>query len=197
MTSDVEVASAMRAARRGYELGRARTAIVRAAIATTAVASIALALVGARSLPWLVATFAAMALAEWRGGVMGLGARRGVMAGAATLLLPLSILRPCCATDVPMDGVSCCTMPEACVASGAIVGLALALLLPRLAGASAARRAEAAFGMALGVVSVATIRCAPLFLGEAAGLLGGLVAGVVAATVAGALVERRRAREGR
>src|SRR5205823_6332465 len=82
---------AMRAARTAYEFGRVRIALVRAAVAATAVAAIALAIVGARALPWVVATFVTTAFVEWRGGVLARGARRGILAGLATLLLPLSI----------------------------------------------------------------------------------------------------------
>ncbi len=194
MASDVD-AIALSAARRGYELGRLRTSVARAAMAAATVGAIGFALVGARAVPWALATLVALAFAEWRGGALGLGARRGVMAGAATLLVPLSFLRPCCANEVQtvLEAATSCTMPQACVATGAIIGLALAFLLPRLAGESTARRVEAACGMALGVVSVAAIRCAPLFLGEAAGLLGGLVAGVAIATLGGAVLERRAA----
>lgn len=194
MASDFDPAL-LRAARRGYELGRARTSIARAAMAAATVGAIGFALVGGRALPWAVATLAALAFAEWRGGALGLGARRGVVAGAATLLVPLSILRPCCANEVQavVDAATSCTMPQACVATGAAIGLALAFLLPRLAGTSTARRVEAACGMALGVVSVAAIRCAPLFIGEAVGLLGGLVAGVAIATLGGAVLERHAA----
>lgn len=187
MESDFDV-RALRAARRSYEWGRVRAALMRGALAAATVGVVAFAMVGARALPWVAATLATVALAEWRGGSLARGARRGVLAGAITLLLPLSILRPCCATGAPTEG-DCCTMPQVCVVSGAIVGLALSLLLPR----AAARRGEAAAGMALGAIAVAALRCGPLFLGETAGLLGGLVAGIAAAALADAALARRPA----
>ena len=70
-----------------------------------------------------------------------------------------------------------CTMPEACVAAGALLGLSVAALVPR---SPREHRVKVAWGMALGVGSVAALRCVPLFLGDAVGLLGGLLAGVVA-----------------
>jgi hypothetical protein len=79
-------------------------------------------------------------------------------------------------------------MPQACTAVGALLGLSLALLVPR---APRTHRVTVAMGMALGVGSVAVLRCGALFFGEAAGLLGGLMAGIVAASLARAWIDRR------
>jgi hypothetical protein len=46
---------------------------------------------------------------------------------------------------------------------------------------------------AVGAASVAALRCGPLLMGEAAGLLGGLTAGVLAASLARAWMDRRHA----
>ena len=79
-------------------------------------------------------------------------------------------------------------MPEVCVAVGALLGLSLAVLVPR---APSGCRAIAAVGMGLGVLSVAALRCAPLLMGEAAGPLGGLVTGTLAANLARAWMDRQ------
>lgn len=70
-------------------------------------------------------------------------------------------------------------MPGACVAAGAMIGLALAAFVP----AGSARWRTAA-GMAIGVASVAILRCSTLFAAEALGLVAGLLGGVVVATAA-------------
>jgi hypothetical protein len=47
--------------------------------------------------------------------------------------------------------------------------------------------------MALGTGALVALRCGPLLLGEAVGLLAGLTAGVVAAGLARAWLDRRKA----
>jgi hypothetical protein len=179
---------AHRAAKRAYELGRLRTAVLRATAVAVLVAGAAAIAVGARALVWLPLTWLGWVLVEWRGTWLLRGARRGLLAGVAALFLPLSILRPCCGTGA----VECCSgaMPPLCAAVGGLLGLSLALLIPRAPGA---RRVEAALGVAIGAASVAALRCGPLLIGEAAGLLGGLTAGVLAASLARAVVDRRHA----
>jgi hypothetical protein len=78
-------------------------------------------------------------------------------------------------------------MPGACVAAGALFGLSLALLVPRV---PSEHRVTTAIGMVLGVGSVAALRCGALLFGEAAGLIGGLAAGVIAANLARAWMDR-------
>lgn len=175
-----------RAAKRAYELGRLRTATLRAVAVAVLVAGAAAIAVGARALVWLPVTWLGWVLVEWRGAGLLRGARRGLLAGVAALFLPLSILRPCCAAG----SVDCCSgsMPPMCAAVGGLLGLSLALLIPTAPGA---RRVEAAMGVAVGAASVAALRCGPLLIGEAAGLLGGLIAGVLAASLARALMDRR------
>jgi hypothetical protein len=182
--------SARRAARRAYELGRLRMSTARAAGVAAASAAVALVAVGPRALVWLPVTMVAWVVIEWRGTWLQRGARRGLVAGLVTLALPISILRPCCRVDVDMSSGTCCTMPGACVAAGALLGLSLALLVPRV---PSEHRATAALGMVLGVGSVAALRCGPLLLGEASGLIGGLAAGVIAANIARAWMDRGQA----
>lgn len=181
--------TAYRATRRQYELGRLATAARRAAMAATLVAAVATIMFGKGALVWLPVTLLAITFAEWRGVFLMKGARRGFLVGIASMLLPLSILRPCCALDAKAMGMSCCVMPSACWATGAVVGLAMALLLPK---APEGRRVQAAAGMILGVTSVAVLRCSMLFLGEAIGLLGGMAAGVIATGLARAWLDRLR-----
>jgi hypothetical protein len=176
-----DVVATYRASRRAYERGRLTTAVRHALLVTAAVALVAGIVFGTRALVWLPVTFLAVVVAEWRGVFLMAGARRGILAGLGTLLLPLSVLRPCCGIDAKAMGATCCVMPSACWASGAVIGLGISLLLPK---APEGRRMEAAVGMMLGVTSVAVTRCSMLFLGEAVGLLGGIVAGIAANSLA-------------
>ncbi|MET0593509.1 MAG: hypothetical protein ABW133_12470 [Polyangiaceae bacterium] len=183
--------AAYRASRRQYEWGRLRTAILHASVIVVLVALAAETLFGRWALPWLPLTFAALTFAEWRGGEVMKGARRGLLVGFGSMLLPLSLLRPCCGTDVKAAGASCCIMPSACWLMGAFVGLAMVLLL--LPTAPKERRMQSAAGLVLGVAAVAITRCSMLYVGEAVGLFGGLIAGVVATGLARAWLGRFRA----
>jgi hypothetical protein len=181
---------AYRAARRQYELGRVRSAILRA-MAVVLFAALASGLaVGREGFAWLPIAFGVCVFTEWQGRWWMKGARRGIVAGFVPLLLPLSILRPCCASSPEAAlATSCCTMPSICWAVGGLLGLGLSLALPK---EPAARRTEAALGMLLGVTSITVVRCSALFVAEAGGLLGGLLAGVLAASLGRALVVRSR-----
>jgi hypothetical protein len=182
--------TAYRAARSHYELGRLRDALARAAVVVLLAAIVTGLAIGKGALAWLPLTFAVAVFTEWQGRVWMKAARRGVGAGFVALLLPLSILRPCCAANPSAAlSASCCTMPSVCWVAGGALGLALSLALPKDA---AGRRWEAALGMLLGVTSVTVMRCSALFFAEAAGLLGGLLAGVIAASLARALLDRTR-----
>jgi hypothetical protein len=184
MESEFDIAYRM--SRRAYERGRLLRALRHAIAATMLIAAFAWALVGKEGLWWLPMTFLSTLFTEWRGVFLMAGARRGLVAGLAAMLLPLSVLRPCCGVDAKAMGIDCCVMPSACWAAGAAVGLFMATLLPR---APEGQRLEATLGMLTGVLSVAILRCSPLFLGEAVGLLAGVSAGVVAAAFARARLE--------
>jgi hypothetical protein len=179
-----------RAARRAYELGRLGGALKRALVVAAAAASAGAIVVGWRAIAWLPVTVVVWTFVEWRGTWLREGARRGLLAGLASLFLPLSVLRPCCSPEAMARGADCCAtaMPSTCAGVGALFGLSLALLLPR---APRTRRLETAMGMALGTGALVALRCGPLLLGEAVGLLGGLTAGVVAASLARAWLDRR------
>lgn len=193
----------LRLARRAYELGRVRYAAMAALFVTAAVGGAAYLATGPRVLAWLPLTFALWSLAAWRGGALQRGARLGLLGGAVTMVLPMSMLRPCCRA---MDGAGAmhaggtmdmgstmaaaqdgCTMPLACFAPGAVVGVFVALLAP----ANLAPKWKAAAGMGLGLAAVAVSKCAVLFVGEALGLMGGLALGVTVASAARALLQRR------
>lgn len=174
-------------ARSSYERGRLRSSSVYALALSVLVAVAAYFAVGPQAVPWALWTFAVWVVAGWRGGAMLAGARRGLYAGAATFLLPLSILRPCCKPGVVMTA-NCCTRPELCILAGGAIGLGLAFFLPR---ANKGKRLETAGGMVLGVLSVAVLKCSKLFMGEALGLLGGLAVGVLVVSSVSALREPR------
>jgi hypothetical protein len=179
-----------RAARFRYELGRLRDAAVRAAVVVLVTSIVTGVAIGKSAFVWLPLTFAVVVFTEWQGRAWMKGARRGLAAGFVALVLPLSILRPCCAADRAIAlSASCCTMPSVCWVAGGALGLALSLVLPKDA---IGRRWEAALGTLLGVTSITVVRCSALFFAEAAGLLGGLLAGVVAASLARALLDRAR-----
>lgn len=167
----------LKRARRAYELGRLKQALLRAALLSGAVALLGTWLLDARAWTFAPITFAIWAGVWWYGDVLLSSAHYGIVAGGVTFLMPLSWLRPCCVPGM-MNG-PVCTMPEMCVLAGALVGLPLAALVLRR---SQGRTLEAALGMALGVVSLATIKCSLLFVGEALGLLSGLALGIAAAS---------------
>ena len=177
-------ASARRAYERGRLLASARHGLVLAAL-FAALGGLA---VGRSACTWAVLVLATWVLVEWRGGALLAGARRGIVGGVVSLLLPWSILRPCCAPGADMTAASCCTMPGMCLVVGAALGLVLSAFLPRSAPG---RRMETAAGMAIIMMSAASLKCSELFVGETVGLLGGLVAGVAAASLVRVALDRR------
>jgi hypothetical protein len=179
MTTEFEHDDALlRRARRAYELGRVKQALLRAGLLSAAVACLGTWLVDVRAWTFAPITFAIWAGVWWYGGVLLSSAHYGIAAGALTFLLPLSWLRPCCHPGAMMQG-PVCTMPEMCVLAGALVGLPLAALVLRR---SEGRTWEAALGMALGVLSLASVKCSLLFMGEALGLFAGLALGIATAS---------------
>jgi len=168
-----------RQARRAYEYGRLRSSVVKALVVTLLVAMLGWVTVGTASFRLLPATFAIWVFAHWLGQSFQRGALFGLLGGVVTHLLPMSILRPCCDMNA-MQGADCCTMPGACLLAGAAVGVALAAAVPF--GRESWR--QTALGMAAGLTSVAVLRCATLFTGEALGLVAGLVGGLLLASVA-------------
>jgi len=187
MNARIEVSDLKTRVRRAYELGRLRASAWNALMVATACALLGCLLLGRAALVWAPLTFLLWLWLGFRGGALLRGARFGLLAGGLTLLLPISLLRPCCRFDE--TGMASCTMPEMCVALGALVGLPLsALLLSR----REPRRLTASLGMWLGVLSAASFKCSALFVGEAFGLLGGLALGMLAANAVGMLGTRIR-----
>jgi hypothetical protein len=182
----VDWAADMTRAKRAYELGRLWTSLRRALVIVAPVALVASLVTGPAAWPWLPVTLTLWLIAHWRGGPLLRGAFFGLAGGAITYVLPMTVLRPCCSPTAMAAGMDCCTMPGACLAVGAVLGFALAAFVP-----TGASRWRTAGGMALGVASVAILRCATLFAGEAIGLVGGLVVGVLAATIARRVVGAR------
>jgi mannitol-specific phosphotransferase system IIBC component len=173
MTQDSELLALRRRARRAYELGRLQAAARSALLLAGLGALSSRLLVGPGAIVWAPLTFVLWLFLGFRGGALLRGARYGLLAGAATLLLPLSLLRPCCRWDA--TGMASCTMPEMCVALGALVALPLAALVFRR---GEPHQLHVAAGVWLGVVSVAAFKCSALFMGEALGLLAGLALGM-------------------
>jgi hypothetical protein len=174
----VDVARAR--ARRSYEGAMLRLALVRAALVTGLVAL--LAALGMTSVPspaWLAPIFVVWVFVGWRGALLWRGALGGLAAGLGALVLPVSVLRPCCAT---MTQGASCSMPQVCVAAGVALGLVVAATLPRLRTGS--EWARAAAGAMVAVVSLVACRCADMLIGESVGLLGGLLASAAAVAMA-------------
>jgi hypothetical protein len=173
----------MARARTAYELGRARGALLRGALLALSTALVGSTVISPRAVLWAPATFAIWAFVWWRGGVLLSAGYYGLLAGASTFLFPMSLLRPCCRPDAA-GSMPVCTMPEMCVLAGALIGLPVAAWLLRR---HALRPVEAASGMALGVLSLATLKCSALFLGEALGLLAGIALAIARRAGGGSL----------
>ncbi len=184
----VEVSEHFARARRAYELGRLRSSVWRALLMAVPIALVALVLSGRSALVLLPLTIVAWIFAHWRGGEFLRGSFYGLLGGVVTLLMPMSILRPCCAPGaMPNMGTACCTMPGLCLAAGGMVGVFLAAAVPF----GKMSWSRTAVGMVLGIASIAVVKCATLLAGEAVGLLGGLAAGVIAASLAKSVLRSR------
>ena len=181
---------AMVRARRALELGRLRTGLTWGAVVTLALAVLVVLVPTEVDARWLVLPFATWTFVVWRGGALARGGIAGLVAGIAGWLVPLSILRPCCAGVVRAAGETCCTRPECCVEAGAVLGLLVALALPL--DVSRGRRSIALQIAGAIAVAASTLgaRCAGLFVGEAFGLVGGLALGAVIVGAARAILTR-------
>lgn len=128
---------------------------------------------------WLVPIFAAWLVLGWRGPMVWRGALSGLGAGLAALVLPMSVLRPCCAS---MMSATTCSRPEVCVGAGALLGLGVVVALPRMR--TPGEWARASGGALVAVASILAPRCVDLLVGESLGLVGGLVASALAVSLA-------------
>lgn len=173
-------------ARRAYELGRLRAALLRSLFVLAPTAAVAVMIGGRTPILWLPVTAAAWIFGYWRGGSFLRGSYVGLLGGIATFLLPMTVLRPCCSPEAMAAGMECCTQPSACITAGTLLGTVLAAFVP-----AGAKRWSTAAGVALGVGSTAILRCSTLFAAEAAGLLAGLLGALVLTTITRRVVERR------
>lgn len=162
-----------------YERGRARTALVHALVITVALGVASWVVQGTRALGLLPLVLVLAAFAEYRGRSFGQGVRRGTALGLGSWLVPMTLLRPCCANMDPSRLAGpCCTMPACCLAAGACLGLLFSLATPR-SRVDRTSESSGALGLVLGAVSVTAIRCTGLFTGEVLGLLGGIALGAL------------------
>lgn len=168
-----------RRARRAYEYGRLRSSLPRALVVASVVALLGGVTVGVAAFRFIPLTLGIWLFAHWLGQSVQRGAFYGLLGGIVTHLLPMSVLRPCCDARA-LPGADCCTMPGACLLAGAAVGGALAAIVPF----GRASWWQTALGMTAGLLSVAVLRCATLFSGEAIGLLAGLIGGLLLAAAA-------------
>ena len=159
-------------ARRAYERSMLRLGLVRGAVVGALVAVLAgVGLVESAPAAWIAGVFVVWTLLGWRGSLWWRGALGGLVAGLGGLLLPMSVLRPCCAT---MTTATSCSMPQACAAAGALLGVVVAATMPRARTVSEWGKASA--GALVAVGSIVSCRCATMLLGETVGLLGGILA---------------------
>lgn len=156
-------------------LGVTRGAVVACLVGILSAAG----LVSLQSIAWLLPVFVAWSFLGWRGALVWRGALSGLGAGLVALALPLSLLRPCCAS---MMTATECSMPQMCVGAGAVLGLLVVVTLPRLR--TTGEWARASGGALVGVGSIVATRCVSLFVGEVIGLAGGLLASAVAVSMA-------------
>ncbi|HEX8796327.1 MAG TPA: hypothetical protein VF765_35495 [Polyangiaceae bacterium] len=167
-------------ARRAYELGMLRLGVTRGAVVACLVGILSVAgVISLHSGFWLLPVFVVWSLLGWRGSLVWRGALSGLGPGLAALALPVSLLRPCCAS---MMTATDCSMPQMCIGAGAVLGLVVVLTLPRLR--TTAEWARASGGALLAVASIVATRCVTLFVGEVLGLAGGLLASAVAVSMA-------------
>ena len=144
------------AARRSYEAGRVRAAVVSAMPAFPMAAA---SLLGcgrpAASVAIGSILFSCVVVLRWRGGARGRGAMAGMVAGIAPLLIPIV------ARAVHVCSGGTCYVPiSACLVGGVAAGA--------LVGAVAARRAD---GRTMFLISASLVACL-------AGMMGCLVAGL-------------------
>jgi hypothetical protein len=174
-------------ARRALELGRIRHALVGAALVTAALAILSRLVPSSVDPRGLAFPFAAWALVAWRGGALARGGVTGLVAGVAGWLVPMSVLRPCCAAMSTMSttpGADCCTRPECCLETGALLGVIVALIVPLGLGRDRRSSTSSIAGTFLVAAATLGVRCTSLFVGESIGLLGGLALGALGAGLA-------------
>ncbi len=171
---------------RAYERGRTRVSATRAVVAVVLVGVVASLVVGHGAAPWALVVLPVVFFAERTGQGLARGARRGILVGLVTLLLPLSLLRPCCAPELMelaarTGDMSCCTDWTCCALVGMLLGVVSSFALPRVSRGAAPSTLS---GFTAGAMAVAAVRCSSLFWGETLGLLVGLFGALVLASTA-------------
>ena len=166
-------------ANRAYERGRLRWALGRA-LAAVAVAAVALVGCPTPGGPAVCAgTLGVVVIAcLWRGGAWARGARLGLLAGLAPCWLPAAAR-----AAHACDGSICLALPPLCLAAGAVAGLLLGCLGPRLPGHRDHRFWLAA---AAAAILAGATGCLPAGLAG----LGGMALGILAGAAAPVLVAR-------
>lgn len=180
-----------RRARRAFELGRLRHAALGATLVAGALLAASFWVPAAPDARWVLVPFVVWLAVAWRGGALAHGGLTGLVLGAAGWLVPMTVLRPCCAT-MGTAVADCCTRPECCLETGAVLGALAAIAAPM----GLARDARTFFARLSGTLLVAgavlAVRCAGLFVGESIGLLGGLALGTLVLGGVRAIVARPR-----
>lgn len=164
-------------ARTAYERGRLRRALARAA-AAAAIAAVAMAGCPSPAAPaaCVAALGVLVAACLWRGGAWAHGARLGFAAGLAPCLLPAAA-RAAHACNTAL----CVSMPSLCLVAGAMAGLLLGWLGPRLRGHGDRRFWLGAAGV---VLLAGATGCLAAGLAGLAGMALGLLAGAAAPVIA-------------
>ncbi len=183
----------LRRARRALELGRLRHALLGATLVGGTLVAASLWVPGGLDPRWVVVPFAAWLFVAWRGGALAHGGLTGLALGAAGWLVPMAVLRPCCAT-MGTAVADCCTRPECCLETGALLGAVAAIAAPMGLARDLRTLSTRLSGTLLVAGAVLAVRCAGLFVGESIGLLGGLAIGTLVLGGVRAVVLSRRAR---
>jgi hypothetical protein len=179
-------------ARRAMELGRLRMALGSAALVTVVLGLIALALPSDDDLRLLALPFLAWTFVSIRGGALARGGLAGLLGAVAGWIVPMSILRPCCsagAMQAMQAGADCCTRPECCLETGALLGVLVAIVVSLMPARGVDVRTQMLGAILVGA-SALGVRCSSLFLGESLGLVGGLALGAMLAGGARMLILR-------
>lgn len=180
-------------ARRAMELGRARMALASALLVTAALALVAQATPSGEDLRLLGLPFLAWAFVSFRGGALARGGLAGLLGALAGWIVPMSVLRPCCsigAMSAMQAGADCCTRPECCLETGALLGVLVAVVVSLVPARGKRGMVTQMLGAILVGASTLGVRCSSLFLGESVGLVGGLALGALVAGSARMLLVR-------
>ncbi|MEJ7729821.1 MAG: hypothetical protein WKG00_11435 [Polyangiaceae bacterium] len=172
-----------RKARRAYELGRLRSAALRALRVLPVAALMLWMHPGPQALALLGVLAVTVLALLWRGGAYGRAATTGLLAGAVPLVAPVLVRSGghCC-----IAGLCAAICMVACVGAGLVAGAVVALRAGRERGEHGTFMASAAFVAGLTGVLGCTVMGAAGILG----MLAGLLVASVPVAVRGALAAR-------